>query len=76
MHSIAEFYGQRLNDVYKVNAAVNFDLKKLFGAREDEGEEEEKAQVNQKYESWMTSSNEDMSMNKLKTSMKNVIQNN
>ena len=30
MNTIAEFYGNRLMDMYKINAAVDYDLKKIF----------------------------------------------
>ena len=36
MNIIADFYGQRLLDVYKINAAVDYDLKKIFGTREEQ----------------------------------------
>ena len=34
MNIIADFYSQRLLDVYKINAAVDYDLKKIFGTRD------------------------------------------
>ena len=34
MNIIADFYGQRLKDVYKINSSVNYDLKILFGTKE------------------------------------------
>ena len=65
MHIIADFYGQRLGDVYKINAAVDYDLKKLFGSRKEDSQSIETPSY-----SWLNNSNDGMSMFKLKNAVR------
>ena len=67
MNTIAEFYGNRLMDMYKINSAVDYDLKKIFGGRKNQTTcEADPAKLS----AWFSSSNDDIVLSKLKHAMR------